>query len=60
MGGICRGDDGGPELLEGTDVVLATHSFNYSSSNGSCNGIGYSFRLDHPAVLAWIRSWITN
>ena len=60
LGGICRGDDGGPELLEGTDVVLATHSFNYSSEYGSCNGLGYSFRLDQPAVLAWIRSWITN
>jgi hypothetical protein len=40
--------------------VLATHSFNYSAEYGSCNGLGYSFRLDQPAVLAWIRSWITD
>ena len=60
MGGICRGDDGGPVLLEGTDIVLATHSFNYSASSGSCNGLGYSFRLDQPAVLAWINSFMTS
>jgi hypothetical protein len=27
---------------------------------GACNGVSYAFRLDQPAVLAWIRSWITN
>lgn len=59
MGGMCAGDSGGPVLLGTTDVLLATHSFNYSSL-GACTGPDYSFRLDKPEVLAWITSFITG
>jgi hypothetical protein len=57
MGGMCAGDSGGPVLLADSDIVLATHSFNYSAY-GACTGPDYSFRLDQPAVLQWIRSWM--
>ena len=59
MGGVCVGDSGGPVLLGMTDIVLANHSFNYST-NGSCTGPDYSFRLDTPDVLAWITSFMAS
>jgi hypothetical protein len=53
-GGTCFGDSGGPDLLAGTDTVLAVNSY-VTSSN--CSGVGYSQRVDIPEVLQWIRSW---
>ena len=50
-GGTCFGDSGGPDLLGGTDTVLAVNSF---VTNGNCAGVTYSQRVDIPAVLAWI------
>lgn len=58
-GGMCTGDSGGPVLDGDSPTVLATHSFVYSTY-GACNGVSHAFRLDQPAVLSWIRSWITN
>jgi hypothetical protein len=53
QGGICFGDSGGPDLLGGTDVVVAINS---SVSNDVCSGLAYSYRVDTPSALAWIRS----
>jgi hypothetical protein len=50
-GGTCFGDSGGPDLLGGTDTVLAVNSF---VTNGNCSGVAYSQRVDVPEVLAWI------
>ena len=52
-GGTCFGDSGGPNLLGGTNKVLAVNSF---VTNGLCNGVTYSYRVDTPGALAWIRS----
>jgi hypothetical protein len=52
-GGICFGDSGGPDLVGGTDVVLAVNSF---VTNGNCAGVTYSQRVDLPDILAFIHS----
>ena len=53
-GGTCFGDSGGPDLLGGTDTVLAVNSY---VTNINCSGVGYSFRVDTPEVLEWINSF---
>jgi hypothetical protein len=50
-GGTCFGDSGGPDLLAGTRTVLAVNSY---VTNSNCSGVGYSARVDVPAVLSWI------
>ena len=54
-GGTCFGDSGGPDLLGGTDTVLAVNSY---VTNGNCSGVGYSSRVDIPEVLEWIEGFI--
>jgi hypothetical protein len=53
-GGTCFGDSGGPNLLGGTDVVLALNAY---VPNGLCRGVTYSYRLDNPAALAFVDSF---
>lgn len=50
-GGACFGDSGGPNLLAGTDTILAVNSF---VTNERCNGVTYSYRLDTAAALGFI------
>jgi secreted trypsin-like serine protease len=50
-GGACFGDSGGPNLLGGTDVLLALNSF---ASNELCAGVTHSNRLDTASALAFI------
>jgi hypothetical protein len=50
-GGTCFGDSGGPDLLAGTDIVLAVNSY---VTNINCAGVGYSARVDIDEVLEWI------
>lgn len=54
-GGLCFGDSGGPDLLGGTDIVLAVNSY---VTNINCAGVGYSSRVDIPEVLEWINSFL--
>jgi hypothetical protein len=54
-GGTCFGDSGGPDLLGGTDTVLAVNSY---VTNSNCAGVTYSSRIDIPEVLAWIQSFL--
>jgi hypothetical protein len=54
-GGLCFGDSGGPDLLGGTDTVLAVNSY---VTNVNCSGVGYSARVDIPEVLEWIDSFL--
>jgi hypothetical protein len=53
-GGTCFGDSGGPDLLGGTNTVLAVNSY---VTNVNCSGVGYSARVDIPEVLDWINSF---
>ncbi len=53
-GGTCFGDSGGPDLLAGTDTVLAVNSY---VTNYNCAGVGYDTRVDLPERLAWIMSF---
>ena len=50
-GGSCFGDSGGPILYDSTNVVLGVNSF---VINGQCAGVGFAYRIDQPAVVAWI------
>jgi hypothetical protein len=52
-GGICFGDSGGPDLLGGTNIVLAVNSY---GTNGNCAGVTYSNRVDLQDVLDFINS----
>jgi hypothetical protein len=53
-GGTCFGDSGGPNLLGGTDTILAVNSF---VTNNNCAGVTYSFRIDSPEALSFIASF---
>lgn len=54
-GGTCFGDSGGPDLLGGTNTVLAVNSY---VTNINCSGVGYSARVDIPEVLEWIYGFL--
>lgn len=53
--GSCFGDSGGPNLLAGTNVVLAESSF---VNNDLCAGNSYSYRVDTASALSWIMSTV--
>jgi hypothetical protein len=53
--GSCFGDSGGPDLLGGTNVVLAENSF---VNNSTCAGNTYSYRVDTPQAQSWITSTV--
>ena len=53
-GGTCFGDSGGPNLLGGTDTILAVNSY---VTNGNCAGVTYSNRIDTYA-LDFINSFL--
>jgi len=54
--GSCFGDSGGPDLLAGTNVVLAENSF---VSNDVCSGSAYSYRIDTLQAQSWITTTVT-
>jgi len=54
-GGTCFGDSGGPDLLGGSNTVLAVNSY---VTNVNCSGVGYSSRVDIPEVLEWIEGFL--
>ena len=55
QGGTCFGDSGGPNLLDGTKTILSVNSF---VTNGRCNGVTYSFRIDTAEALSFINTTI--
>ena len=53
--GACFGDSGGPDLLGGTNIVLAENSF---VNNNVCAGNTYSYRVDTPQAQSWIATTV--
>ena len=53
-GGICFGDSGGPNLLAGTDTVVAINS---RVTNNNCAGITYSKCIDLEYALNFINAF---
>ena len=53
-GGICFGDSGGPDLLGGTNVILAVNTY---GTNNNCAGVTYSNRVDLQEVQDFINSF---
>jgi hypothetical protein len=56
-GGACFGDSGGPNLLRGSDTLLAITTY---GTNPNCAGGGYSTRIDLPDILGFINSFLDN
>lgn len=54
-GGFCFGDSGGPGLVGSTNTAVSVNSY---VTNGNCRGVGYAMRIDSPAILNWIRSFL--
>jgi hypothetical protein len=55
-GGTCFGDSGGPDLLGGTDTVLAVNSF---ATPSQCKSNSYSYRVDTAEALGWIQETVS-
>lgn len=53
-GGTCFGDSGGPNFIEGSNVIAGVTSF---GMNGTCAGTGGVYRVDRFDDLAWIESF---
>jgi hypothetical protein len=49
--GVCHGDSGGPDLVAGTNVILAVNSF---GGGQTCDSNTYSYRVDTQEALTWI------
>ena len=56
-GGTCFGDSGGPNFLDGSNVVAGVTSFGL---NPNCGGTGGVFRTDRANVQDFIAEFITN
>jgi hypothetical protein len=56
VSGPCQGDSGAPNLVAGSDMLLAITA--YSNGNPNCNGDSYSERLDTPDALTFITSYL--
>ena len=58
-GGVCFGDSGGPNVLEGSgignDVVVAINAY---ATNNSCAGVTYSQRVDLESVLEFVTGFL--
>jgi len=54
--GVCMGDSGGPDLVSGSDTIVAVNS--YSSENPNCNGNSYSDRLDTAEALGFVKPFV--
>jgi hypothetical protein len=53
-GGTCFGDSGGPDLLGGTNIILAVNSY---VTNVNCTGVTYSNRIDLDWALEFIEGF---
>jgi hypothetical protein len=53
-GGTCFGDSGGPNFIDGSNIVGAVTSFGI---NDTCGGTGGVYRVDRADDLAWLATF---
>ena len=53
-GGTCFGDSGGPNFVDGTNVIAGVTSFGL---NGICAGTGGVYRVDRQDDLDWLATF---
>lgn len=61
-GGGCFGDSGGPDLLAGTNLILAINtavSGGRGGGDSNCTAVFYSQRIDLPDVLDFIDTFLS-
>ena len=54
-GGTCFGDSGGPNFIDGTNVIAGVTSF---ALNGTCSGTGGVYRVDRQDDLDWLATFM--
>lgn len=54
-GGTCFGDSGGPNFIDGTNVIAGVTSFGL---NGTCSGTGGVYRVDRQDDLDWLATFM--
>jgi hypothetical protein len=54
-GGTCFGDSGGPNFIDGTNIVGGVTSFGV---NGNCAGSGGVYRVDREDDLTWLAGFM--
>jgi secreted trypsin-like serine protease len=54
-GGTCFGDSGGPNFIDGTNVIAGVTSFGL---NGTCSGTGGVYRVDRQDDLNWLATFM--
>jgi len=54
-GGTCFGDSGGPNFIDGTNVIAGVTSFGL---NGTCSGTGGVYRVDRKDDLDWLATFM--
>jgi len=58
LGGTCFGDSGGPVFIGAStsNTIVAVTSFGLSAN--VCAGVGFDYRTDQTAFIAWLKSTI--
>jgi len=54
-GGTCFGDSGGPNFIDGSNVIAGVTSFGL---NGTCSGTGGVYRVDRQDDLDWLATFM--
>ena len=54
-GGTCFGDSGGPNFIDGSNVLAGVTSFGL---NGTCGGTGGVYRVDRADDLNWLATFL--
>jgi secreted trypsin-like serine protease len=54
-GGTCFGDSGGPNFVDGSNVIAGVTSF---ALNGTCSGTGGVYRVDRQDDLDWLATFM--
>jgi secreted trypsin-like serine protease len=54
-GGTCFGDSGGPNFIDGSNVIAGVTSF---ALNGICAGTGGVYRVDRDDDLNWLKNFM--